>query len=68
MLRRLLLGSALTDMRVYPYMTVCLLKFKSPENKNVVNVSRQKMELQTTLDLLRNCATDEHFTFADASA
>lgn len=53
MLRRLLLGSALTDMRVYPYMTVCLLKFKSPENKNVVNVSRQKMELETPLNLLR---------------
>ena len=53
MLRRLLLGSALTDMRVYPYMTVCLLKFKSPENKNVVNVSHQTMALQKPLDLLR---------------
>ena len=53
MLRRLLLGSALTDMRVYPYMTVCLLKIKSPENKTAVNVSQQTMALQKPLDLLR---------------
>ena len=53
MLRRLLLGPALTDMRVYPYMTVCLLKIKSPENKTAVYVSQQTMALQKPLDLLR---------------